>query len=51
MFFEKKLSESVAKPKDLWKTLKSLGLSNKISSSKFSAFKKNNTIEHDANSV
>ena len=25
-FFEKKLSESIGKPKDLWKSLKSLGL-------------------------
>ena len=27
-FFEKKLSESIGKPKDLWKALKSLGLPN-----------------------
>ena len=31
-FFEKKLSESIGKPKDLWKALKSLGFPNKISS-------------------
>ena len=26
-YFENKLKENIAKPKDLWKTLKSLGLS------------------------
>ena len=31
-FFEKKLSESIGTPKDLWKALKSLGLPNKIPS-------------------
>ena len=36
-FFEKKLSESIGTPKDLWKTLKSLGLSNKIPSCEVSA--------------
>ena len=50
-FFEKKLSESIGKPKDLWKALKSLGLPNKISSCEVSALKINNTVEHDANSV
>ena len=48
---EKKLSESIGKPKDLWKALKSLGLPNKISSCEVSALKINNTAEHDANSV
>ena len=50
-FFEKKLSESIAKPKDLWKTLKSLGLPHKISSCEVKGLKINNTVEHDANSV
>ena len=50
-FFFLKLSEPIAKPKDLWKALKSLGLPNKISSCEFNALKKNNTVEHDANSV
>ena len=49
--FEKKLSESIGKPKDLWKALKSLGLPNKISSCEVSALKINNTVEHDANSI
>ena len=50
-FWKKKLSESIGKPKDLWKALKSLGLPNKISSCEVSALKINNTVEHDANSV
>ena len=50
-FFEKKLSESIDKLKDLWKALKSLGLPNKISSSEVSALNINNTVEHDANSI
>ena len=51
LYFEKKLSESIGKPKDLWKALKSLGLPNKISSCEVSALKINNTVEHDSNSV
>ena len=50
-FFEKKLSESIGKPKDLWKALKSLELPNTISSGEVSALKINNTVEHDANSI
>ena len=49
LFFEKKLSESIGKPKDLWKALKSLGSRNKISTCEVSALKINNTVEHDAN--
>ena len=45
-FFEKKLSESIGKPKDLWKAPKSLGLPNKISSCEVSVLKINNTVEH-----
>ena len=51
MFFVEKLSESIRKPKDLWKALKSLGLPNKISSYEVSALKINNLVEHDASSV
>ena len=50
-FLEKKLSESIGKPKDLWKVLKSIGLPNKFPSCEFSALKINNTVEHDGNSV
>ena len=48
---KKKLSESIGKPKDLWKALKSLVLSNKISSCEVSTLKMNNAVEHDANSI
>ena len=51
MFLEKKISESIDKPKDLLKALKFLGLPNKISSAEVSALKINNTVEHDANSA
>ena len=50
-FFEKELSESIGKPKDLWKELKSLGLPHKISSCEVIALKINNTVEHDANLI
>ena len=50
-FFEKELGESIGKPKDLCKALKSLGLPNKISSCDVSALKTNNTVEHDANLI
>ena len=53
LFFEKKkkFSESIDKPKELWKALKSSGLPNKISSCEVSALKISNTVVHDANSV
>ena len=50
-FFEKKLSESIAKSKDLWRVLKYLGLPNITSSCEVNALKINNTVEHNANSV
>ena len=51
LFFEKKLTESIGKPKDLWKALKSLRLPNKTSSCEVSALQINNTVEHDANLI
>ena len=50
-FFEKKLSESIDKPKGPWKASKSPGLRNKISSCEVSALKISNTVVRDANSV
>ena len=50
-FFENKLSESIGKPKDLWKALKLLGLPHKFCFCKVSALEINNTVEHDGNSV
>ena len=48
-FLKKKVSESIGKPKALWKALKSLGLPNRFSSCEVSAFKMKNTVEHDGN--
>ena len=50
-FFEKKLSASIGKHKDLWKALKSLELPNKIFSCKVSYLQINNTAAHNANSI
>ena len=43
--FQNKLTESIGKPKDLWRALKSLVLLNKISSCEISALKVNDTVE------
>ena len=50
-FFENKLTESIGKPKDLWKALRFLGLPSKMSSCEVNALKIKNTVEHDVNSV
>ena len=39
VFFEKKLTESIGKPKDLWKVLRSLGLPSKSSCCEVNALK------------
>ena len=49
-FLENKLTESIGKPKDLWKALRSLGLPSKTSSCEVNALKINNKVEHDFNS-
>ena len=49
-FFENKLTESIGKPKDLWKALRSLGLPSETSSCEVKPFKIKNTVEH-VNSV
>ena len=53
VFFKWKLTESIVKPKDLWKALKYLGikLPNKISACSVSALRINNPVKHDGNSV
>ena len=53
VFFKWKLTESIVKPKDLWKALKYLGikLPNKISACGVSALRINNPVKHDGNSV
>ena len=48
---ENKLTVSISKSKYLWNVLKSLGLSNKISSRKVKALKINNAVNNDVNSV
>ena len=50
-FLENKLAESIGKPKDLWKALRSLGLPSKTSSCEVNALKINNKVEHGFNSV
>ena len=50
-FFKNKMTESTGKPKDLWKTLKSLSLPNKVCFCEVKALKIKNTVEHDVNSV
>ena len=50
-FYETKLTESIGRPKDLWKALKSLGLFSKTPSCEVNALKIKNTVEHDVNSV
>ena len=38
-YFEKKLTENIGKPKELWKTLKASGLPNKISIARINGLK------------
>ena len=50
-FLENKLTESIGKPKDLWKALRSLGLPSKTSSCEVNALKISSKVEHDFKSV
>ena len=50
-YFENKLNGCIVIPKELWKTLKSLGLPNIISSCEVSAPKVNKAVQHDTNVV
>ena len=50
-YFENILNKCIGKPKELWKTLKSLGLPNKTSSYEVSALKVNKTVQHYTNLV
>ena len=38
-YFETKLTENIGKPKELWKTMKALGLPNKVSVAPINALK------------
>ena len=50
-FFEEKLSETIDKPKELWESLKSLGMPNKTVISNFNAIKENDTLTFDTVSI
>ena len=49
-FFKEKLSETIGKPKELWESLKSLGMPNKTVISNFNAIEEGNTLTHDTRS-
>ena len=46
-FYEQKLSETIGKPKELWESLKSLGMPNETVISNFNAIKENDTLTYD----
>ena len=50
-FFEEKLSETIKKPKELWESLKSLGLKNKTVIFNFNTIKDIDTLPHDIRSI
>ena len=50
-FFENKLKESIGKPKDLWKAIKSLGLPNKSAGCIVGAPAENQIVKHDTKST
>ena len=50
-FFEEKLPETIAKPKELWESLKSLGMPNKTVISNFNAIEENDTLIYDTRSI
>ena len=50
-YFENKLKENIAKPEDIWKTLKSLSLSKKFSVVQTKAIEDNKRLKYDLKSV
>ena len=50
-FFEGKLSETIGKPKELWESLKALGMPNKTVISNFNAIEENDTLTYDTPSI
>ena len=50
-FFKEKLSETTGKPKELWESLKSLGMPNKTVISNFNAIEQDNILTHDTRSI
>ena len=51
VFFEEKLSETIGKPKDLWESLKFLGMLNKTVIPNFNAIEENDTLTYDTRSI
>ena len=50
-FFNEKFSETIGKHKELWESLKSLGMPNKAVFFNFNAIEEGNTSIHDTHSV
>ena len=50
-FFENKLKECIGKPKDLWKAIKSLGLTNKSGGFIVGALAENQIVKHDTKPI
>ena len=50
-FFEEKLSETIGKPKELWESLKSLGMPKRTVISNFNAIEENATLTYDTCSI
>ena len=50
-FFENRLNDSIGKPKELWKALKSLGLPSKTSVCRATALKVKNTTSFETKST
>ena len=50
-YFETKLTENVGKPKELWKTLKALGLLNKVSIATINSLKDEKVVKYDPKSI
>ena len=49
--FKEKISESISKPKELWKSLKSLGIPNRTPNSNFNAMEYHETLTYDTRSI
>ena len=50
-FYEQKLSETIGKPKELWESLKSLGMPKRTVISNFNAIEENDTLTYDTRSI
>ena len=50
-YFETKLTKNIGKPKVLWKTLKALGLPNKVSIATINALKDDKVVKYDPESI